>query len=96
MLEFVKILTHFIVFCWGRGGLSLWLSGTQDTFSVEYAGDVDLIPRSGRCPLEEGMAAHSSILAWRIPWIEEPGGIHTGEPGKDEIKALSCIVVLCT
>ena len=24
--------------------------------------------------LEEGMATHSSILAWRIPWIEEPGG----------------------
>ena len=24
-------------------------------------------------PLEEGMAAHSSILAWRIPWTEEPG-----------------------
>ena len=24
-------------------------------------------------PLEEGMATHSSILAWRIPWIEEPG-----------------------
>ena len=23
-------------------------------------------------PLEEGMATHSSILAWRIPWIEEP------------------------
>ena len=23
-------------------------------------------------PLEEGMAAHSSILAWRIPWTEEP------------------------
>ena len=26
-------------------------------------------------PLEEGMAAHSSILAWRIPWAEEPGGL---------------------
>ena len=26
-------------------------------------------------PLEEGMATHSSILAWRIPWIEEPGGL---------------------
>ena len=26
-------------------------------------------------PLEEGMAAHSSILAWRISWPEEPGGI---------------------
>ena len=25
-------------------------------------------------PLEEGMAIHSGILAWRIPWTEEPGG----------------------
>ena len=25
--------------------------------------------------LEEGLAAHSSVLAWRIPWIEEPGRI---------------------
>ena len=25
-------------------------------------------------PLEKGMASHSSILAWRIPWTEEPGG----------------------
>ena len=35
------------------------------------AGDADLIPGSGR---EEGMASHSYILAWRIPWTEEPGG----------------------
>ena len=28
-------------------------------------------------PLEEGMATHSSILAWRIPWTEEPGRLHT-------------------
>ena len=26
-------------------------------------------------PLEDGMATHSSILAWRIPWTEEPGGL---------------------
>ena len=26
-------------------------------------------------PVEKGMANHSSILAWRIPWTEEPGGI---------------------
>ena len=26
-------------------------------------------------PLEEGMATHSSILAWRIPWTEKPGGL---------------------
>ena len=31
----------------------------------------------GEDPLEEGMATHSSILAWRIPWIEEPGGLQS-------------------
>ena len=34
--------------------------------------EVGLIPGSGR-HLDEGMATHSSILAWRIPWTEEPG-----------------------
>ena len=28
-------------------------------------------------PLEEGMATHSSILAWEIPWTEEPGGLQS-------------------
>ena len=28
-------------------------------------------------PLERGMATHSSILAWRIPWTEEPGGLYS-------------------
>ena len=28
-------------------------------------------------PLEEGMAIHSSILAWEIPWTEEPGGLQS-------------------
>jgi len=27
--------------------------------------------------LEEGMATHSNILAWRIPWTEEPGGLQS-------------------
>ena len=30
-------------------------------------------------PLEEGMATHSSVLAWRIPWTEEPGGLQSVE-----------------
>ena len=40
-------------------------------------------------PLEEGMATHSSILAWRIPWTEEPGGLQStgsqrvGHDGRD-------------
>ena len=28
-------------------------------------------------PLEEGMATHSSILTWRVPWTEEPGGLQS-------------------
>ena len=31
-------------------------------------------------PLEKGMAAHSSILAWRIPWTEEPGRLQSMGP----------------
>ena len=34
-------------------------------------------------PLEKGMATHSSILAWRIPWTEEPGSY--GPPGCKEL-----------
>ena len=30
-------------------------------------------------PLEKGMAAHSSILAWEILWAEEPGGLQSKE-----------------
>ena len=41
------------------------------------AGDLSSIPGEDRGdredPLEKGMATHSSILAWRIPWTEEPG-----------------------
>ena len=31
-------------------------------------------------PLEKEMATHSSILAWKIPWTEEPGGLSMGSP----------------
>ena len=39
---------------------------------VRYLGQED--------PLEKGMATHSSILAWRIPWTEEPGGLQSMGP----------------
>ena len=38
--------------------------------------DVGSVPELGRYP-GEGMATHSSILAWRIPWTEEPGGLQS-------------------
>ena len=40
------------------------------------AGETGLIPVS-KDPLEEGMATHPRILAWRIPWIEEPGRLQS-------------------
>ena len=43
------------------------------------AGDIrDAVRSLGQeDPPEEGMATHSSILAWRIPWTEEPGGLQS-------------------
>ena len=40
----------------------------QETW-VQYLGGED--------PLEKGMATYSSILAWRIPWTEKPGGLQS-------------------
>ena len=39
------------------------------------AGDTGSIPGQ-EDPLEKEMATHSNILAWKIPWTEEPGGLH--------------------
>ena len=39
-------------------------------------GDASSIPESGRSP-EKEMATHSSILAWEIPWLEDPGGLQS-------------------
>ena len=38
-------------------------------------------------PLEEGMAVHSSILAWRIPWTDEPGKLQSmGSQQSDKLR----------
>jgi len=49
--------------------------GSDGKESACNAGDLDSIPESGSL-LEEGMETHSSILAWRIPWTEKPGGLN--------------------
>ena len=41
------------------------------------AGDVTVLSLDQKDPLEEGMAPHISILAWRIQWTEEPGGLQS-------------------
>ena len=41
-------------------------------------------------PLEEGMTTHSSILAWRIPWTEEPGGLQYIGSDMTEVTSHTC------
>ena len=55
-------------------GLPPWLSGKESACNAGIEGDVGSI-LSQEDPLEEGRATHSSILAWRIPWTEEPDGL---------------------
>ena len=50
--------------------------GLDGKVSVCNAGDPGSIPGSGRSP-EKGMATHSSILAQKIPWTEEPGRLQS-------------------
>ena len=40
-------------------------------------------------PLEEEMATHSSILAWKIPWTGEPGGLQSLTTIRTQLKQLS-------
>ena len=48
--------------------------GSDGKESAYNAGDLGSNPGLGRSPGEKKMATHSSILAWEIPWAEEPGG----------------------
>ena len=54
-------------------GLPWWVSGKESTCQI---GDIGLIPGLGRSP-EKEVATLSSILAWKIPWIEQPGRLQS-------------------
>ena len=51
--------------------------GSDSKESACNVGDLGSVPGLGRPPLEKKMATHSSILAWRIPWTEEPGRLQS-------------------
>ena len=61
-------INTFTQHVWGFPGVQMVknLPAMQETW-VQSLGRED--------PLEKGMTAHSSLLAWRIPWTEEPGGL---------------------
>ena len=50
--------------------------GSDGKESICNAGHVGVIPGSGRSP-EKGMATHSCVFGWRIPWTEEPDGLQS-------------------
>ena len=53
-----------------------WASlGAQTVKNPPAVWETRIRSLGGEDPLEKGMATHSSILAWRIPWTEEPGGL---------------------
>ena len=54
---------------------------------------MQVLPLGHEDPLEEGMATHSSVLAWRIPWTVEPGGPQaTGSQRVRHDLVTACIV----
>ena len=59
----------------GEGDLHGGSDGKTSAYNV---GDPGSIPGLGRSP-GEGMETHSSILAWKIPWTEEPGRLQSME-----------------
>ena len=70
--------------------------GSDGKAAACIAGDLGLIPGSERSP-GEGMATHSSTLAWKIPWMEESGGLQSMGPprvGHDWATSLSFLSFL--
>ena len=72
------------IFIYKASPIAQWvkhLPAMHETW-VQFLGQED--------PLEKGMATHSSILAWRIPWTEEPGGLQSlGQKELDMTERLS-------
>ena len=56
-------------------GLPWWLSDKKNPPAMQEPQEPWVRSLGQEDPLEEGMTTHSSILAWRIPWTEEPGGL---------------------
>ena len=53
-----------------------FLGGTVVMNPLASAGDMDLTP-GWEDPLEKELETHSSVLAWKIPWTEEPGQLQS-------------------
>ena len=69
IIKHLFFISHYFKLC----GYPYWLSGKESTCNVETS----FWSLGQEYPLEKEMATQFSILAWRIPWTEEPGGLQT-------------------
>ena len=77
--DFLVTRSFYLHFYWGLGvlfGASHWLVVKNLPVSAGDTRDRGSIPGLGRSP-GEGQPTHSSILAWRVPWTEEPGRLQS-------------------
>ena len=58
-------------------GLPWWLSGKKNSLEMQETQEIRVLSLHQEDPLEEGMANHSNILPWRIPWTEKPHGLQS-------------------
>ena len=58
---------------------SLMAQQVKNLPAMQEVQEMQVWPLGWEDPLEEGMATHSSILAWRTPWKEKPGGLQSKE-----------------
>ena len=81
--KFFSYLTHFVLLRWTClssfmvSGLPRWLRGTRIRLPMQDTRETRVWSLGWEVPLEKGMATHSSILAWKIPWTEEPGRLQS-------------------
>ena len=70
--KMLKVVLHL----WGRGGGGCFPGGAV-VKNQPANEETQVQSLGGEDPLEEEMATNSNILAWKIPWTEEPGGLQS-------------------
>ena len=70
-----KLSQHCLLICYSFPDRAFLMS--QKVKNLPAVWDTQVQPLGREDPLEKGMATHSSILAWRIPWTEDPEGLQS-------------------
>ena len=85
-LKFLKIIIDSLK---KKIGLSKWCSGKESTLPMQETQEMQVWSLGQKDPLEKEKVTHSSILAWKIPWTEEPSGLLWGHKELDMTEQIS-------